>query len=55
MIQKIQLFMVNLIANITTEVKIIGGLRFEKRKADYIDNNGPAPEGFFMYCDISKT
>jgi len=34
-------------SNITTEVKIIGGLRFEKRKADYIDNNGPAPEGFF--------
>jgi len=33
--------------NITKKVKIIGGLRFEKRKADYTDNNAPAPEGFF--------
>ena len=33
--------------NITSKVKIIGGLRFERRKADYTDNNGPAPEGFF--------
>ena len=32
---------------ITKKVKIIGGLRFEKRKADYTDNNAPAPEGFF--------
>ena len=33
--------------NITKKVKIIGGLRFERRKADYTDNNAPAPEGFF--------
>ena len=34
-------------ANINQKVKVTTGLRFEKRKADYVDNNGPAPEGFF--------
>ncbi|MDA9904472.1 TonB-dependent receptor [Hyphomicrobiales bacterium] len=34
-------------ANINQKVKVTTGLRFEKRKADYLDNNGPAPEGFF--------
>lgn len=31
---------------INENLKITTGLRFEKRKADYLDNNGPIPEGF---------
>ena len=34
-------------SNISNDIKITVGLRFEKRKADYLDNNGPVPEGFF--------
>ena len=33
--------------NITKKVKIIGRKKKKKRKADYTDNNAPAPEGFF--------
>jgi iron complex outermembrane receptor protein len=33
--------------NITSKIKFQAGLRYEDRKADYLDNNGPIPDGFF--------
>ncbi len=33
--------------NLTDKIKFQAGLRYEDRKADYLDNNGPVPEGFF--------
>ena len=33
--------------NFTGKIKLQAGLRYEDRKADYLDNNGPVPEGFF--------
>ena len=33
--------------NLTDKIKFQAGLRYEDRKADYLDNNGPIPEGFF--------
>ena len=40
--------------NITNSLKFQAGLRFEDRKADYIDNNGPEPEGFFCIAIYPK-
>ena len=32
--------------NFTNKIKFQAGLRYEDRRADYLDNNGPVPEGF---------
>ena len=40
--------------NFTNNIKLQAGLRFEERKADYIDNNGPAPEGFYCIAIYPK-
>ena len=36
----------------TTDIEV--GLRIETREADYIDNNGPAPDGFFCIAVYPK-
>ena len=38
----------------TNNIKLQAGLRFEERKADYIDNNGPAPEDFYCIAIYPK-
>tara|TARA_B000000477_G_scaffold56110_1_gene47234 strand:- start:904 stop:3054 length:2151 start_codon:yes stop_codon:yes gene_type:complete len=40
--------------NFTNNIKLKAGLRFEERKANYIDNNGPTPEGFFCIAIYPK-
>tara|TARA_S200000501_G_scaffold187567_1_gene176425 strand:- start:3221 stop:5371 length:2151 start_codon:yes stop_codon:yes gene_type:complete len=40
--------------NFTNNIKLEAGLRFEERKANYIDNNGPTPEGFFCIAIYPK-
>lgn len=40
--------------NFTNNIKLQAGLRFEERKAEYIDNNGPAPEGFYCIAIYPK-
>ena len=32
---------------LTNKIRFQVGLRYEDRRADYLDNNGPVPEGFF--------